>query len=265
MCELIKAIRPTDLKEAPAGSAILRAFRVLDAITASPDGVTLAELCRAVGLPKATVFRILSTLEQDGLVAREPGHRRFLAGARLAKLAGSVLIGSPHRAARRAILDELVETVGETCNLTVPNGHEVLYLDRVEAGPRPGKGLRQGSGLPLYAAATGKLFLSEMSDRARERFTRQVPRVPYTSHTLVEYAALERDLCQIRRRGYATDQEEYLPGRCCVAVAVRASDSRIVAALSVEANVERTPLSELVEFLPQLASAAQAIAGTIEA
>jgi IclR family acetate operon transcriptional repressor len=261
---LSNAARPTDLKEAPAGSAILRAFRVLDAITERPEGVTLAELCRAVGLPKPTVFRILSTLEQDGLVAREPGQRRFLAGTRLARLAGSVLIGSPQRAARRAILEELVETVGETCNLTVPNGHEVLYLDRVEAEPRPGQRVRQGSSLPLYAAATGKLFLSEMPSRARERFTRQVPRVPYTSHTLVECAALEKDLCQIRRRGYATDQEEYLPGRCCVAVAVRASDSRIVAALSVEAAVGRTPLSELVEFLPQLTSAAEAIAGTME-
>jgi IclR family acetate operon transcriptional repressor len=251
-------------RTAPAGSAILRAFRVLDALSESPEGLSLAEVCRAVGLPKPTVFRILSTLEQDGLIAREPGQRRFLAGARLAKLAGSVLIGSPLRAARRAILDELVETVGETCNLTVPNGHEVLYLDRVEAGAPAHPGVRQGSGRPLYASATGKLFLSELSDRARLRFNVQVPRIAYTAQTLVESAALDKDLDHIRSRGYATEQEEYLPGRCCVAVPVRAADRRVVAALSVEAATGRTPLPELVSFLPQLNHAAEAIAGTLE-
>jgi IclR family acetate operon transcriptional repressor len=257
-------VRATDRRSVPAGSAILRAFRVLDALSGSPEGLTLAELSRVVGLPKPTVFRILSTLELDGLIVREPGQRRYLAGARLASLAGSVLLGSPQRAGRRAILEELVEVVGETCNLTIPNGHEVLYLDRIETGAVCSGGLRPGSGLPLYAAAAGKLFLSELTDRARERFIRQVPRVPYTQQTLVEGAALEQELGQIRRRGFATESEEYLPGRCCVAVPVRDADRRVVAALSVEAALGRTPLPELVGFLPQIHAAAEAIAGTLE-
>jgi DNA-binding IclR family transcriptional regulator len=248
----------------PAGSAIQRAFRVLDAVSSNPEGLSLAEISRVVGLPKPTVFRILGTLERDGLIVREPGHRRFLAGGRLAQLASAVLMGSPQRAARRAILDELVEHVGETCNLTVPNGHEVLYIDRSEADRSFLPGLRPGAALPLYAAASGKLFLSEMTDRARARFGRQVPRVPYTRQTLVDAEALERELKRIRSQGYATELDEYLPGRCCVAVGVRGDTRRLVAAVSIEARTERTPLSELIGFLPQLHAAAQALATTLE-
>src|SRR5690606_1742093 len=101
----------------PAGSAILRAMRVLEAIATFHAPPQLAEICKAVDLPKPTVFRILSTLEHAGLVAREPGSKRYHCGPRMNQLAGEVLLTSPSRSARRAILEELVEQVGETCNL----------------------------------------------------------------------------------------------------------------------------------------------------
>lgn len=257
--------RPVEREGPPAGSAILRAFKVLDVISDVPEGLGLAEICLRVGLPKPTVFRILCTLEHEGLIVRQPGQRRYQAGDRLSRFATAVLMGSPHRSARRAILDELVEQIGETCNLTVPNGYEVLYIDRVETGRPITTGVRQGSGAPLYAAASGKLFLSELSERARERFSRQVPRVAWTSQTLIERAALDQELRRIRMQGYATECGEYLPGRCCIAVPVRGLAGRIVAALSVEAATERTPLADLIEFVPQIRIAANAIAETFDA
>lgn len=256
-------VLPTTGNEPPAGSAILRAFRVLDALACSPEGLSLAELCRRIDLPKPTVFRILNTLEHEGLVIREPGLRRFLAGPALARLAGAVLVGSPQRATRRAIIDELVEKTGETCNLTVPNGHELLYLERVEAGRPIARGLRPGSSLPLYAAASGKLFLSELPDRARERYSLQVPRVPYTSRTLVDRALLEGELRRIRSQGHATECEEYLPGRCCIAVPVRGGQGRLLAALSLEAPADQMASGQLKEFLQPLNAAALAIAETL--
>ncbi len=254
---------PRMAHDPPAGSAILRAFRVLGALAQAPDGLSLADLCRQIDLPKPTVFRILHTLEHEGLVLREPGSRRFLAGPALAQLAATVLAGSPQRASRRAIIDELVENTGETCNLTVPNGHELLYLERVEVGRPVARGLRPGSCLPLYVAASGKLFLSELPDRARDRYSRQVPRVPYTSRTLVDRALLEGELRRIRAQGHATEFEEYLPGRCCIAVPVRGPQGRLLAALSLEAAADQVTTEQLTEFLQPLKMAAKAIAGTL--
>src|SRR5690606_5316535 len=193
------------------------------------------------------VYRILATLECAGYIAREPGSKVYATGERLNRLAGRVLVRSPSRAARHAILEELAEQVGESCNLTVPQGNSVLYLDRVEVAWPLKAAFTPGSCAPMHATASGKLFLSAMPRRARERFVRISPLVSYTARTQVEPSALLLELESIRQRGHATDNEEYLPGMCSVAVPVRNAEGSVVAAISVHAPLERTSLAELLE------------------
>lgn len=248
----------------PAGSAILRAMRVMETIASSHVPPQLAEICKAVALPKPTVFRILATLEAAGLVGREPGTKRYHCGRRLNALAGEVLLNSPTRAARHAILEELVEHTGETCNLTIPNGNAVMYLDRVETAWPLRIALGAGSSVPLHASASGKLFLSHMPRRSRERFIRQSPLVRHTQKTLTDPRALAEELERIRQQGYATDDEEYLAGICCLAVPVQDAEGRVVAALAMHAPVPRLPLGEAMQFLPAMQSAAEAMAQTLD-
>src|SRR5690606_30454939 len=249
---------------APAGSAILRAMRVMEAIAASPVPPQLAEICKAVELPKPTVFRILATLEVAGLVGREPGSKRYHCGRRLNSLAGEVLLNSPTRAARHAILEELVEHTGETCNLTIPNGNSVMYLGRVETAWPLRIALGAGSSVPLHASASGKLFLAHMPKRSRERFVRQSPLVRHTQKTVTDPRALAGELERIREQGYATDDEEYLAGICCLAVPVHDADGRVVAALAMHSPVPRLALTEAMQFLPAMQSASEAMAQTLD-
>lgn len=250
--------------EVPVGSAILRAIRVLETIAESEVPPQLADLCRTLGLPKPTVFRILSTLEYAGLVSREPGSKRYRSGRRLTRLSGAVLLNSPTCAARRAILEELVEQTGETCNLAVPDGHSVVYLDRVEADWPLRVSLSAGSCIPLCASACGKVFLAAMTRRARERLIRQCPLIRHTAQTLDDPARLEVEVERAQQLGYATDNEEYLPGVCCLAVPVVDADGRVVAALSLHAPVSRLSLQQALEFLPAMRSAAVDMAQTID-
>lgn len=250
--------------EVPAGSAILRAIRVMEIIAESEAPPHLADLCRAVGLPKPTVFRILSTLEYAGLVAREPGTKRYRPGRRLTRLSGAVLLSSPSYAARRAILDELVEQTGETCNLSIPDGHSVVYLDRVEADWPMRVALSAGSCIPLCASASGKLFLAALSRRSRGRLIRQCPRIRHTAQTIDDPVQLEAELERVRQQGFATDNEEYLPGVRCVAVPVVDADGRVVAALSLNAPVSRLSLEEALQLLPAMRSAAIEMAQTVD-
>lgn len=248
----------------PSGSAVLRAFRILEAIASSSTPPQLAELCKQVDLPKPTVFRILSTLEFAGLVGREPGSKRYQGGERLNRLAGQVLLSSPARAARHAILEELVETVGETCNLTIPNGNAVMYLDRVETGWPLKLSLGAGSIEPLHASASGKLFLGYMNRRARDRFIRQSPLVRHTQRTLADPGRLSDELDRVRQQGYATDNEEYFAGISCLAVPVLDVDSRVVAALALHLPASRMSLADAIEFLPSLRAAAEEMAQTVD-
>lgn len=266
MSETRLAVRhdPAGDAEIPAGSAVLRAVRILEAIASSDDPPPLATICREVSLPKATVYRILGTLEFAGYIAREPGSKVYATGERLNRLAGRVLVRSPSRAARHAILEELAEQIGESVNLTVPQGSSVLYLDRVEVAWPLRASFTAGSCVPMHVSASGKLFLSAMPRRARERFVRISPLVGYTERTQTEPSTLLLELESIRQRGHAIDNEEYLAGICGLALPVRNSEGAVVAAISVHAPVERTSLAQVLDFVPEVRNAADTMSLTLE-
>lgn len=248
----------------PAGSAILRAVRILEAIARHDAPPQLSEICRQVDLPKPTVYRILTTLEHAGLIGREPGSKRYTCAERLNELAGETLLRSPSRAARRSVLEELVEQTGETCNLTIPYNNSVLLLDRVEASWPFRTTMGVGTKLPLYASASGKLFLSYLPKRSRERFLRVTPLIQHTQNTLAEPARLSRELEKVRAEGFAMDNEEYIAGIACLGVPVRDADGRVVAAVSVHAPAARLQSEQVAEFLPLLRQAADSVAQTID-
>jgi IclR family transcriptional regulator, acetate operon repressor len=250
--------------DVPAGSAILRAIRILEALAEHERPPQLGEIAQAVSLPKPTVLRILGTLEHAGVVAREPDTKRYGFADRLNQFAGRVLLTSPNRSTRHAILEELVEQIGETCNLTIPNGSTVLYLDRVETAWPLRVHLGPGSRVPLYASASGKLFLSAMPKRSRDRFLAQTPLIRHTGNTLTDGKRLSAEFNLVRERGYSVDNEEYLPGICCVAVPVRNSDGKVVASIAVHAPTARMRLEQGLQYLPQLRSAAEAMTATID-
>lgn len=247
-----------------AGSAALRSLSVMEFVANSERSVSLTEIMQAVNLPKPTVFRILTTLEEAGMLLREPDAKRYVPGERLANLAANVLLHSPHRSARRAILEELVEKIGETCNLTIPNGHYVMYLDRVESSWPLRINLHAGSKVPLYASASGKLFLAYAPKRMRDRLLTSAPLIGHTKNTLTSLRQLEAEFTRIRRSGYAVDNEEYLMGICCLAVPVLNDQERVVSAVAVHAPVARMNVAQAEEYLPALKEAAEQIGQTLD-
>jgi DNA-binding IclR family transcriptional regulator len=250
--------------DVPAGSAILRAIKILEALAEHERPPQLGEIAQAVSLPKPTVLRILGTLEHAGIVAREPDAKRYGFAERINRFAGKVLLGSPTRSTRHSILEELVEQVGETCNFTIPNGNSVLYLDRVETGWPLRVALGPGSRVPLYASASGKLFLAAMPKRSRDRFLAQTPLIKHTTTTLVEPKRLTVEIESVRELGYAVENEEYLPGILCVAVPVRNTDGKVVAGVSVHAPLARMSVDQALQYVPCLREAAEGLTATID-
>src|SRR5690606_20556846 len=117
--------------------------------------------------------------------------------------AGKVLLSSPVRSPRHAILEELVEQTGETCNLAIPCGAYAQYVDRVEVpSPLPVR-LGPGSRVPLHASASGKIFLGYMPRRGRDRFLSQAPLIAHTPNTLTEPTRIVADLAAVRQNGFA--------------------------------------------------------------
>ena len=246
-----------------AASSTLRAFTVLEQIAAADDSLTLEELTRISGLPKPTVHRILRLLMRGGLVERQALDKRYVVGPRVSALALAVQMRSPHRHERRAILARLVEAIGETCNFTMLDGSEVVYLDRVETTAGVRLHMDAGSRVPLHCTASGKLLLSALLPAQVRRLLGPGPLARYTDRTNTNIAALERELAKIRVSGVGTDVGEYLVGSVCMAVPVRDPQGRMCAAIAVHGPAPRMTLKKGHSFLPAMRSAAAEIAATL--
>ena len=242
--------------------ATLRAVSVLEALVAADRPASLADLTDGARLPKPTLYRMLGMLESAGLVAREPGSRRYAPGPRLAALGRNVMLNGSLRAERHAILARLVEEIGETCNFTMLDGPEVVYLDRVEAAWPLRMNLSSGSHVPLHCTASGKLLLALLPKAARARLLGHLALTRHTETTITDGKRLAAELARIRARRYATDNEEYHAGLVCVAVPVSDSRKRACAAIAVHAPVPRMPLARALDHLPGLRRAAEAMAAT---
>lgn len=240
----------------------VRAFSVLDVLATNDRPVSLADIASRVRLPKPSVHRLLVQLGSVDLVRREPEGKRFAVGPRLSRLALHVLMNSTTHGARHAILQRLVDELGETCNLTMLDGADVVYLDRVEAAWPLRFSLQPGSKVPLHCTASGKLLLALLPAAKRSRLLDRIALTRHTPHTLTDRAALEEELKRIRQRKVSTDNEEYLAGLACVAVPITAPEGRAFAAVAVQAPVARMPLERALAEVPRLRSAAAALAST---
>ncbi|TAK42313.1 MAG: IclR family transcriptional regulator [Betaproteobacteria bacterium] len=252
-------------KSAAPTSSTLRAFAVLELIARAEAPPTLETLTRACDLPKPTVHRILGLLMRGGLVQRDAFEKRYGVGPRAAGFALEVQMRSPDRAERHAVLARLVEEIGETCNLTMPDGDKVVYLDRVETAAKVRLHMDIGSRVPMHCTASGKLFLAHLPAARVRRILGPGPLKRFTERTATSVAALERELRRIRASGIGTDSGEFLDGSVCLAVPVKDPLGRICAAVAVHGPAPRMTLRKGHEFLPAMRRAAGEIAATLAA
>ena len=244
------------MKKSNNQSTLIRGFLITEKIVQAERPVSSAFLAEELDLPKATVHRIAQHLEEEGILQREPGGKRFTGGRRLRELAFSTLSNSVITGHRSAILKALSEEIGETCNLTVLDGAEIVYLDRVEANWPYRIHLPVGSHLPLYCTATGKLFLANMQAAQRKRIVDSLDLVRHTDRTITDRQELEAELTKAHEEGVGYDAGEYLDGVVSLAVPVLDERNRMCFSIAVHAPSERKSLSELRQYLPALRRAA---------
>lgn len=260
--QVVRSSRParSRLGEINGDTPAIRLISLLEVIAARDQLFTLQALVEETGLPKPTLHRMLQQLESAGLLQRERGGRHYSTGVRLRRLAENLLLNDSFHGARRTVLRRLVDEVGESCNITVLDGSEVMYLDRVETAAPLRFYLHPGSRVPAHCSASGKLLLSQMSPAQRQRLLGHAPLEAYTPRTVTDPAAFEREMKRVRRDGYAIDDEEFLPGLLCVAVLVPAPDgARSNLCVAVQAPVMRLTREKALLCLPALRRAAAAI------
>ncbi|MBI3107942.1 MAG: IclR family transcriptional regulator [Candidatus Rokubacteria bacterium] len=248
-----------------APSPVLKAVTLLAHVARAAAPVSLAALSAAVKLPKPTAHRLAGLLREAGLVRKDPLTRCYVVGPALVDIGFDAIRGGPAHRNRQLLLERLSEKLGETVNVGVLSGGEVLYLDRVEASWPLRTDFKPGSRVPLHCTANGKLFLAFAAPAARGRLLRGLRLAPLTSRTITSRSALVAQLAEVRLRGWSEDDEEFLAGVCCLAVPIRDRRGRLIAGLAVSAPSARFTLARAREHLPDLTAAAEALGAELEA
>ena len=239
-----------------------RALLLLEIIAKADEPPTLNELVTLLQLPKATTHRFIALLEKLGFAQRTSDGRRYEIGPRLAALATDAMRHSFQSAPRRAILAALVNEVGETCNIPMLDGTQLVYLDRVESDWPLQYRLKTGSHVPLHCTASGKLFLALAPATLRRALFGAGPLERHTPRTITSPDELEIELEKIRSTQIGIDNEEFIDGMSASAVPVLDSKGNICATVAVHGPTERLPLARAIELAPALKKAALALENT---
>ncbi len=255
-----RAAKPSGHRAQKLG-ATARSFAILEHVASSRTPVDVLDIISALKLPKATAYRLVDWFITHGYLAREVGRKRLVVGAKLTNLAFGALSSSMQNATPHIVLQRLVHTVNETCNIgTLVNG-EVVYLDRVEAEHWPLRlHFTSGSRVPLHCSAIGKLFLALTPAARRRRLLQSIELSRFTERTIVDKNQLEEELRQIRAEQVSFDREEFLMGVVCAAVPILGSNGEMLAALAIQAPEARMSVQNARKHLPMLRRAAGELA-----
>jgi IclR family pca regulon transcriptional regulator len=224
----------------------------------SPDSprLTLAEISGKCGLPKTTTFRLLKTLTALGYTAFDSERQLYFPGPRVMSLGFSALASIDFGELARTYLVELSRTVGETVNLAVRDGLEVVYCDRVATKKLVHVSIHLGTRLPVHNTALGRCLLAFAPTMERQALLEQLE----TELPTAAYNTLTEQLRAARQAGYALNDGDLEPGIRAVAMPVWGKDQNLTAAVNVAFPALRKKLSEIrTDIVPPLTACTKAI------
>lgn len=239
-------------------TAVARALGILENVDGGVRGTGITELSRRLGLGKSTVHRLCATLEHHGYLVRDPGTGRYRLSLRVFQIGSHALDALDLPARAMPALEALGAATEETVHLAVLDGAEVIFIGKVES-PRPLRLYSQvGRRCPAHCTAVGKVLLANAGSAQRALVAAR-PLKRYTPKTITSAPALERELDEVRRRGYAVDEEEFEDGIRCIAAPVRDYRGRVVAALSVSVPAGRLPRARTASLAEQVLDTARLV------
>ncbi len=222
--------------------------------------MTATEINAALGLPKPTIHRLVTNLEQEGYLSRQLDGRSYLPGYKLRQMMLGVMHSCQYDLPRHDVLIRLYAAVGETCSILIPEGNTLVYVDRIETTWPLRLVIQLGTRVPLHATAGGKVCLAYMHPSSLEHFLNHTKLDQHTPNTLIRAESLREELVRIRKQGFAIDREEYIPGIVGIAVPALNAQGRVLGAVNCPAPIQRMSPDAACTHLPALQQAAQELA-----
>lgn len=232
--------------------SVKRAFSILYCFSLDRPELGVTEISRELGVHKSTVSRLLSTLENERVVNRNPETGRYRLGVGLLELSGLVTLHADLRRVARPLMNQLAQLTEETVNLAVLEGDEAVNIEHITPLGRRVMNIGWvGRRTPLHASSTGKVLMAYLPRSELEAIL-QEPLDKFTEHTLVELSEIHAEMTLIREQGYASGLEELEIGLNAVAAPIHNHTGRVIAAINTAGPAYRLSKERIEEEVAQL-------------
>jgi IclR family KDG regulon transcriptional repressor len=221
-----------------------KVLRILELLDRTPAGLQLKDIARLTGLNKSTAHRFLKHLEGEEYLFRDDSGA-YMVGPRLVRFGSGVSYQAMLSRISRPVVEQLWRSTGETVNLAILAGTEILYVDVMESLHTFRLVSQVGSRRPLSCTSLGKAMLAAMSVEQREPLLPTLRFESATPRSITTVARLRKGLAQIAQLGYALDDEETVLGARCVGVAILDANGKIAGGISVSGPTTRINKSSL--------------------
>src|SRR5437764_2188083 len=252
--------RTTSTPELPA-PMVERAFRLLDLLSVTEEGLTLSDLARALNMSKGSIHGLLKTLENSGAI-EQVEDRRFVLGPRIYDLAQTYIQRAGLRHFALPAMRRLATSTGETVCLGRIEQNGVRIIECVvDEGQQAGLQIaaRRGMRIPLLAGACGAIALSTWPLAQRENYLRTHPLPRFTEHSIKDPHQLLARVEEIARTGISIDRGEYLDGVNAVATPIYGAGGTLAALLWIVGFASRFKDEILGRAAEQLRVEAEAV------
>lgn len=237
--------------------SLIRAFSILEQIAESPEGLSLAELSKAVSLHNSTTFHLVKTMVSLGYIRQNRNTKRYHMGRMVFSLAANSRSELDLLAIASPILNDLAQSSGETTHMAIFSGGEVMIVAKVSGAGAFELRERHGGVRPGHATALGKVLLAACTRDQVDRYVRAHGLPALTDRTITGTRRLHRELDIVRSGGIAFDDGEFDAEVCCLAVPVHDFTGSVAAAIGISGPVWRVNLRSL-EAMQDLAKDAAA-------
>lgn len=241
-------------------NSVQKAFRVLTAFTRAEPQLTLTQIVEKLGIDKSTAQRFTHTLLVMGYLNKDPVTKMLGVTVKMVDLAHIYLSSNPLIAAAMPYMVHLNGETGETINLTVLDGAEIVFVSRVVGNHLLSTGVIIGTRLPAYATATGLAMMSVFDDGEVRRLLGMSDLKPFTPATVFKPESILERLKTARAKGYVLSVGDYFANDISLGAPIRSRTGSVLGGLSLSVSIDRYAAKDAeTKFAKLVSTAAKSI------
>lgn len=250
------------MKDITRVQSIDRAVAILDCFSEEKKELRLSEISERLGLNKSTVHGIISTLKYHGFISQDEETQKYKLGIRFVQFGDLVINSMNIRNAAVPVIDAVCEKIEETVHVAMLDGLDVVWIEKRECTKSIKTSTKIGARLPAYTTADGKIIICyQNKDKIKNYLPKRIPQ--YTNNTITNKGEFIKKLEEMKKNGYAIDNEEYVEGLKCVAAPIFDHDGKVRFSLSTTGPAFRMNEERIKELIVIIKEAANEISQRI--